>query len=382
MTKKQSSALKHHYLFGSLYLHMKKQRLDIWYPYPKGIAPSQRFRIEQYIPYLKDQFEVRVFPFWSEKAWNILYKKGKVREKLCYLLTAFGRRKLALLKATKADFVYIHREAAPIGWPLFEWFLCKVMRKKLIYDFDDAIWLPNQSEANRTLVKHAKAHSKIESICKWSYKVTVCNDFLADYVRQFQSNVIQIPTTIDTENIHNPALFSKQKGNLPVIGWTGSHSTLGQLNIVWDALTEFYEFIPFEFHLISDLFPENLPHFVKCITWNKSTEIEDLLRFDIGIMPLYNSDWEKGKCAFKLLQYLALKIPAVASDVGFNSKIINNAENGFLLHKNDTTSWISALSTILSDENLRNKLGRNGREKVEKYYSVSANKEKVMALFN
>jgi glycosyltransferase involved in cell wall biosynthesis len=361
---------------------MKKQRLDIWYPYPKGIAPSQRFRIEQYVPFLEDQFEVRVFPFWSEKAWKILYKKGNTGKKIWYLLTAFGRRKLALLKSINVDYVYIHREAAPIGWPVFEWFLCKVMGKKLVYDFDDAIWLPNQSEANRTLVKHAKLHSKVASICKWSYKVSVCNDFLADYARKHQSNVVLIPTTIDTKNLHISTLYNKQANHLPTIGWTGSHSTLNQLNLVWEALTDLYKIIPFEFHLISDAFPENLPPFVKPISWNKSTEIEDLMQFDIGIMPLYNSDWEKGKCAFKLLQYLALEIPAVASDVGLNSKIINNAENGFLLHKNDTTSWLSALATLLKDENLRINMGQNGREKVQKYYSVDANKDKVIALFN
>lgn len=361
---------------------MKKQRIDIWYPYPQDIAPSQRFRIEQYIPYLKDQFEVRVFPFWSDKAWRILYKKGRVGEKLWYLLTAFGRRKLAILKASKADFIYIHREAAPIGWPIFEWFLCKVMGKKLIYDFDDAIWLPNQSEANRNLVKHAKAHHKVASICKWSYKVSVCNHFLADYAGQYQSDVVLIPTTIDTVHLHNPALYTKQKGNLPIIGWTGSHSTLNQLDPIWEALAELHDHVPFKFHLISDLFPENMPPFVECINWNKTTEIEDLMQFDIGIMPLNNSEWEKGKCAFKLLQYLALEIPAVASDVGLNSKLISNAENGFLLHENDTTSWLSALLTLLKDEGLRNKMGKSGREKVQKYYSVDANKEKIMALFS
>ncbi len=361
---------------------MEKQRLDIWYPYPKGIAPSQRFRIEQYISFLEEKFEIRVFPFWSNKAWYILYKKGRVGKKLWYLLTAFGRRKLAILKAVNADYIYIHREAAPIGWPVFEWFLCRVMGKKLIYDFDDAIWLPNQSEANRTIVKHVKTHTKVASICKWSYKVSVCNDFLADYALQYQTNVVQIPTTIDTERLHNPGLYSKKSNDLPIIGWTGSHSTLSQLDLVWDALKEVYKSIPFEFHLISDFFPQNLPTFVKRVTWNKSTEIEDILQFDIGIMPLYDSDWAEGKCAFKLLQYLALEIPAVASDVGFNSKIISNAENGFLLHKNDTTSWLSALATLLNDENLRIKMGENGRSKIEKYYSVNANKEKVLDLFD
>jgi len=360
---------------------MKKRRIDIWYPYPPGTGPSQRFRIEQYIPFLREKFEVRVYPFWSEKAWNILYKKGKVGNKLWYLLTAFGRRKLALLKAINTDFVYIHREASPIGWPVFEWFLSKVMGKKLIYDFDDAIWLPNQSDANRTFVRHAKSHNKVASICKWAYKVSVCNDFLAKYASQYQSSVFQIPTTIDTEHMHNPILYTKQNKSLPIIGWTGSHSTLSQLDVVWDALTELNKLIPFEFHLISDLFPKNLPPFVKCIPWNKSKEIEDLIQFDIGIMPLYNSDWEKGKCAFKLLQYLALEIPAVASDVGLNSKIISNAEDGFLLHKNDNTSWLSVLFAILKDENLRKTLGENGRKKVQKYYSVNANKEKVIALF-
>jgi len=360
---------------------MRKQTIDIWYPYPKGTGPSQRFRIEQYINLLEEHYNVRVFSFWSIKAWNILYKKGSFIQKLYYLLIAFAKRKIALLKATKADYIYIHREAAPIGWPVFEWILAKLMRKKIIYDFDDAIWLPNQSSANRSLVKYAKVHNKVARICKWSYKVSVCNSFLANYAKQYQKNVLLIPTTIDTEGLHNPNNYDTKKGTIPIIGWTGSHSTLNQLDLIWDALDILQKQMPFEFHIISDYFPEKTADYVKCIKWDKSNEIENLIKFDIGIMPLYNSDWEKGKCAFKLLQYLALQIPAIASDVGLNNKIIDNAENGFLLQNNDNSSWVSTLSALLNDSNLRTKMGKNGREKIVKNYSVAANKDKVLGLF-
>ena len=359
---------------------MDKPLLDIWYPYPQGTGPSQRFRIEQYIPFLEERFEVRIFPFWPEKAWEILYKKGYFFMKVIYFLSAFAARFTALWKARKAEFVYIHREAAPVGGPLFESILSKWMGKKLIYDFDDAIWLPNRSEANRGIVKHVKTHSKVGKICRMAYRVSVCNDFLAKYVLQFRPDVVLLPTTIDTGKLHHPDLFRKEKNEIPVIGWTGSHSTLAQLNIVWDALGKIRAKIPFEFHLISDFFPDTVPEFVKCIPWNKMTEIEDLLKFDIGIMPLYNFEWEKGKCGFKLLQYMALEIPAVASASGMNTKIISDGADGFLV-ENQTEKWVEKLTALLENQELRQRFGREGRKKIKRYYSVEANREKVLNLF-
>ena len=175
---------------------MKLPRIDIIYPYPSGKAPSQRFRMERYLPFLQKEYDVHIHPFWSENSWNILYKKGHLFAKLFGFVGAMARRKYWLFFLShKADLIYIHREAMPVGPPFTEWFLAKVLKKKIIYDFDDAIWLPNQSEANRGLVKHLKFHSKVGKICSWAQVVCVGNEYLASYARQFNNNVIVIPTT-------------------------------------------------------------------------------------------------------------------------------------------------------------------------------------------
>jgi len=373
---------------------MKKPRLEILYPYPQGEAPSQRFRIEQYIPELQKEFDVRIRPYWSKSAWKILYKKGHYFQKFVGLILGFAKRKLWLLSAISADFIYIHREATPIGPPFVEWILTKILRKKLIYDFDDAIWLPNQSEANRGLVKNLKYHGKVRKVCKWSHKVSVGNEYLANYARKFNDNVHVIPTTVDAEGLHNNRIHPKDvslsaelaevsKGQpTPIIGWTGTHSTFHQLEIIWPILDEIIRKTPFTFHIISDSFPEMLPDYVKTVFWKKESEIEELLKFDIGIMPLKDNEWEKGKCGFKLIQYMALEIPPMASDIGVNSEIINNSDLGVLVPYNDSEDWKQGLRKLLNDATLRKKMGEEGRKRIVEAYSIKANMENVMGLFS
>ena len=360
---------------------MRKPQLEIYYPYPFGEAAAQRFRIEQYLPYLQANFEIKIRPFWSKSAWKILYLKGHFIQKSFGLFSGFFRRIFWLLPAIRADYIYIFREATPIGPPFVEWFLAKILRKKIIYDFDDAIWLPNQSEVNRRVVKHLKYHAKVGRICSWAYRVSVGNDFLATYARQFNPQVVVIPTTIDTENLHHPAFQVKKANPFPIIGWTGTHSTLQHLDILWPVLDALILEIPFEFHLISDDFPREKRDYVRHIPWKKASEIADLMRFDVGVMPLYNTEWEKGKCGFKLLQYMALEIPSIASDVGVNREIIHNPELGFLITDNDPAEWKNAFIQLLSDKGLRKDIGIKSRKRVIDAYSVRANKEKVVGLF-
>ena len=130
-----------------------------------------------------------------------------------------------VLRSLGYDWVFIHRECAPLGPPVFEFILAKVFRKKIIYDFDDAIWLPNTSEENK-LAGWLKFHDKVRLICRWSYRISCGNEWLADFARQFNSRVVVNPTTIDTEYLHNPNLFPEKNNEKIVIGWTGTHSTL------------------------------------------------------------------------------------------------------------------------------------------------------------
>ena len=137
-----------------------------------------------------------------------------------------------MFKVRKFDYVFIHREASMIGPPVFEFVIAKVLRKKYIYDFDDAIWLPNYSQSNAKFHR-LKAYGKVKSIVRWADKVVVGNAFLADYASNYNDNVQIIPTTIDLENVHNRK--TEHQEEVIRIGWTGSHTTMEYLPFLgWD----------------------------------------------------------------------------------------------------------------------------------------------------
>ncbi len=347
-------------------------------PYPTGKAPSQRFRFEQYYNFLTESgFEFKTEAFLSDTAWQYLYQPGHYLKKVSAVLQGFLKRLLLLFAVHRYDFIFIHREATPVGLPWFEWFVAKVIRKKIIYDFDDAIWLSNTSSENK-VVSWIKFHRKTAFICRWAYKVSVGNSYLGDYARQFNSSVVFNPTTIDTD--HHYSILKHKENRRLVIGWTGSHSTLKYLDAVVPVLKKLETDYDFETLVIADKNPHLALkdfHFVK---WKKDSEIQDLNRIDIGIMPLSDNQWTRGKCGFKALQYMALGIPCVVSGVGANLDIVSDRNNGMIA--NSSEEWKSALVTLLNDEALRKRLGNAGKVTLEQGYSVRANSANFIKLFS
>jgi glycosyltransferase involved in cell wall biosynthesis len=350
-------------------------------PYPLGQAPSQRFRFEQYLDILRAHGHTyRLAPFLSDATWRILYKPGQATRKALGILSGFGRRLGHVLAAPAYDFVFVHREVAPLGPPILEWLLAKVLRKRIIYDFDDAIWLANTSEANR-MAAGLKWHHKVDSICRWAYKNSCGNDYLAAYARQFNPNVVINPTTIDTVHLHNQVRNQSASGSL-VIGWTGTHSTLKYLLPILPVLAQLEaEGQEFEFRVISNQPPNFDQHLrsLRFMPWQKATEIADLLTFHIGLMPLEDDPWAQGKCAFKALQYMALGIPALVSPVGMNTEVVQNNMNGYICH--DSADWLRCLRQLLTDAKHRQQLGKAARTTIEQRYSVTANTSNFLELF-
>ncbi len=352
-------------------------------PYPLGSAPGQRFRFEQYLSYLRiAPFEYKLKSFYDSKTNGILYQKGHNFQKIVGVISGFLKRVLLLPSVLQYDYIFIFREAAPLGPPIFEWLIAKVFRRKIIYDFDDAIWLPNTSEEN-SWVARLKWHGKVASICRWSYKVSCGNQFLCDFAAQYNAQVVLMPTTIDTENLHHPGLAATKQeqtlGNL-TIGWTGTHSTLPYLGQVVAVLQELEQSHQFTFLVIANKMPDLPLRSFRFIPWNKSTEIDDLLQFDIGLMPLTEDAWSKGKCGFKALQYMALEIPALVSPVGVNADIVAHEIDGF--HCRTAQDWKKHLITLLENPVLRRQMGEKGRIKVEEKFSVKANCSRFLRLFS
>lgn len=349
-------------------------------PYPLGYAPSQRFRFEQYLKLLQvNHYEIRIEPFLTAKTWGILYSKSNFWKLLFGVLNGYLRR-ITLLPSTKNyQYIFIHREATPFGPPWFEWATCKVFKRKVIYDFDDAIWMNDESNES-SVVKALKWRKKIKLIIKWSWKISCGNQFLKEYATQFNNNVFLNPTTIDTENLHKATQNVDSIKKKIVIGWTGSHSTLRyllQIDPVLHTLFQKYDFL--ELLIIANKKP-NLPRTpFRYIEWNIQTEIDDLLKIDIGIMPLPNTEWAKGKCGFKLLQFMALNIPSVGTRIGTNTNILEQGVNGLLCETAD--EWLIALDKLINDPNLRHQIGKNGRKTVTQRYSVQSNECNFLSLF-
>lgn len=351
-------------------------------PYPTDEAPSQRFRFEQYYSLLvQNGHSYSTQSFLSVWAWKKLYQPGNILPKLWAVLLGFVKRLIILGTLNKYNFVFIHREATSVGPPIFEWLIGKVFRKKIIYDFDDAIWLTDKT-TEPWLQKTVRWRKKVFSICKWSYKVSCGNNYLADHARQFNQNVVICPTTIDTLAVHNPSLFTENSSvsQNVIIGWTGSHSTLKYLAEVEPVLQQLEKKYPHvRLLVIANQKPGLNLKSVEFVPWRKETEIEDLLKIDIGIMPLHDDDWSKGKCGFKALQYMALEIPTIASRVGVNPLIVDHNTNGFLCSTRE--EWVEALNRLIKDAALRKSFGKNGRLKIINQFSVASNAPVFLSLF-
>src|SRR5688572_17105310 len=224
---------------------MKKKKIHFWVPYPQRSAPSQRFRVEQYLPYLPpDDISYKLFPFLDTGTWNVYYKEGYRLKRILGAIRGYFRRVHHLFKSSKADFIFILREAAPAGPPIFEWVLAKIFRKKIIYDFDDAIWIPGGEKATWHK-KFFKSTWKVKYIIRWSYKVSCGNQFLFSYASKYNQNVVLLPTVYDTERSKHKQKKETDDERI-VVGWTGSHTTLHNLEEIEQVIRELKKEIDFD----------------------------------------------------------------------------------------------------------------------------------------
>lgn len=328
-------------------------------PYPTE-GPSNRFRVEQYLPYLKERgiiYSVR--PFYNSSIYKVLYKKGYYVRKALFLFLFMLRRIRDVFDAIAYDVIFIHREAYPFSGYVLEW-LFRAFGKKLIYDFDDSIFL--------------KKPKKLKKIISMSDYVIAGNEFLKNYASQYNKNVFVLPTCIDTQ-VYRPKLKMANDDKI-VIGWIGTTFT----SIYLDLLKNVYatlanRFKNLEFRVVGG-YPQNLNLSVTYKEWSLESEVSDLQEFDIGVMPLFDDDWARGKCGFKIIQYMAIGIPTVASRVGMNIEIIKDGKDGFLV--SDKEEWINKLSLLIENKKLREDMGKLGREKVENLYSIETNKRKYI----
>jgi glycosyltransferase involved in cell wall biosynthesis len=339
-------------------------------------APGQRFRIEQWDALLREsEVEIVYAPFECEELHSIISSRGRFGAKLRLTIRAFANRVCELLGVGDFDAIYVFREAALFGPAIFEYWI-KFFGAPMIFDFDDAVFIPYVSPSNGHLSR-LKFPGKTRAICRLSSHVMAGNRYLAEYARRVNPNVTVIPTTIDTDKYLPES--SKPESPTPVIGWSGSFSTVQHLNILRAPLQRLAAREKFRLRIVgvSDYRLDGVE--VEALPWRSRTEIEDLRVIDIGMMPLPDDDWSRGKCGLKALQYMALGIPTICSPVGVNSEIIQDGVNGFLASTAD--EWIEKLTTLLHSAELRKRFGWAGRRTVEAKYSARSQVPRVLEVF-
>ena len=339
-------------------------------------SPGQRYRLEQWEPLLRERgVDITFASFEDEDLHALLYKRGMMRKKLQLVTRGLGRRLSLVQKAKNFDLVYILREAALLGPPVFERLIAQ-SGVPMVFDFDDAIFVSYRSPSNGYL-SYLKFASKTKTICRIASHVMVGNPYLAEYARQVNDRVTVIPTTIDTDKYRVPE--RREKPGPPVIGWTGSHSTVQHLDTMRGALKKLAERESFRLRVIGTPAYECPPVDVEAMPWRAETELEDLSEIDIGMMPLPDDRWSKGKCGLKALQFMALGIPTICSTVGVNTDIIHDDQNGFIAATED--EWVEKLSRLLRSAELRQRLGHAGRATVEEKYSAITQTPRVYEIF-
>jgi len=337
------------------------------------LGASSRLRFFQYLSFLEQQnIETDISPLFSDKYLLALYS-GKSYWR--WILSGYYLRIKTLFKVKSYDLIWIEKEIFPYLPAFMERFL-RLIGVILIVDYDDAIY--HNYDKNQNWIIRTFLGKKIDTVMRSSSLVIVGNDYLYKKAQLSGANLIElIPTVVDIKRY----VFDQSTNSKPlVIGWIGSPAT----NKYLLAIAPIYKSLlrEFDIRLVvvgcnKETFKEEsfkgLP--IEVIPWSEETEVQLIKSFDIGIMPLTDSPWERGKCGYKLIQYMACGLPVVASPVGVNKQIVENDRNGLLAK--EPYEWEQALRKLLNDKNLRQSMGKNGRERVEKIYSLQVQSVKL-----
>jgi glycosyltransferase involved in cell wall biosynthesis len=337
------------------------------------LGASSRVRMFQYIPHLRARgLTVQAAPLLSNRYVESLYR-GR-RPALAGLAADYARRLVELLSGNRRRTLWVEKELLPwLPFPLERLLYCRGGR--LVVDYDDAVWL--QYAASSQAPVRALLGHKIERVMRRADVVAAGNAWLADHARAAGARRIELlPSVVDADH------FPHARGHAPAdtftIGWIGSPSTAHYLRQAAAPLAALAARRRLRLLCIG-IGKMELPGVnVQCLPWSEALEAADIARFDAGIMPLADGPWERGKCGYKLIQYMACGVPAVASAVGANLEIIEDGFNGLLVR--DAADWERVLERLMDDAGLRDALGAAGRRCVLERYSVQAQLDHLISI--
>ena len=338
-----------------------------------------RFRIAQFIPYLQATgFDVTLSPLFTTEFFRLVYKPGHLWRKTAGFAGLSLKRLASLTHIWNFDVIFIYREVFPVGPAIVERLLALPGCPPIVFDFDDAIFLPSVSEANR-LIAALKYPGKVATIIRKSAHVIAGNDYLAAYARRFNSQVTVIPTCVDTTRF-SPRDDRRVSGpRSVVVGWIGSPTTADYIKGLSGILQKVAERHPFLLRVSGTGEPVVMPGVqVDNPAWALQDEIDLFRACDIGVYPLADDEWSKGKCGFKAIEFMACGVPVVASAVGVNREIIQDGVNGFLA--STEAEWVDKLGRLIDDPALRERFSKAGRSTIEARYSLHVNAPKLASV--
>lgn len=335
--------------------------------YPE-IMPSSRYRVYQCLPYLESAgIDFEALPAVPLSLFKHIYNSGNCFGNAAYVITEAINRTYQLLKASSYDAIFIQKGLTAInlrGLPSL------LKDKRVIFDVDDNVFGHPVSSFSSSILSVFQDKEQAAYLAGMSKVVIAGNSFLVSLASKYNKDVRLIPTSVNTDKFV-PAVNNLSGSRNLTIGWIGGPSTSGYLKPLANVLKTITQKYPVTLEIIGDArFSLNGIN-LNAQPWRYETEISRLQEFDIGIMPMPDNEWTRGKCGLKALQYMSVGIPAVCSAVGANLGIIKDGLNGFLAATEE--EWLDKLSLLLENPDLRRRLGQAGRQEVEERYSLKAN---------
>lgn len=343
--------------------------------------PCSRYRVYQYLDQLREQ---GIAYRCKAGVSDYIYAKFTPHKGALAKVVFFGNgaisRILACFTAWRYDVIFIQRLVLPHVYPFPEMLIIVVaglLGKRIIFDFDDAVFV-TPPHRRRTLAEKFTDAGRVARVIARCDAVIAGNAFLADYARVYNNNVIVIPTTIDLARYPVKQIVDKNPDDPFVIGWIGTPSSLPDLNILTPVFQEIAKIFNVTIRIVGGQDYDCPGVSVERLPWSLQDEVKHILSFDLGVMPLGDDQYALGKCGLKLLQYMAAGIPAAASPVGVNKEIVKDGVNGCLAASSE--EWLEKICGLLQSSHLRREIGRQGRETVDRFYSIKANLSSLISI--
>ena len=337
------------------------------------LGASSRLRTYQYLPWLEAAgISITAAPLFSDAYVLGLQQNTK---SLFEAVRAYVARVQALCSSRQFDLLWIEKEALP--W-LPAWLGKTLLARAVPYvlDYDDAVFHYYDQHCN-PVVRMLLA-GKHPAIIQRAALVVAGNAYLAEFARAAGARQVElVPTVIDLERYPLATLHSAKMDGPPCVGWIGQRATAAFLT-PYASLFERLSADGLARFAAIGINAQSLGLPMKSIAWTEQTEVASIAELSIGIMPLVDAPFERGKCGYKLIQYMACGLPVVASPVGINCHIVEHGVNGFLA--NTPEEWEQALKTLLADAGLRQRMGQAGRLKVEQQYCVQVTGPRLAVL--